>query len=220
MGWRHLVWDMGGTMIDTYPAVDRTLHQVCRRHGCEVDEQEVTRLTRVSIAEAGEELARRCQIAPRHFVEAYAGLKQSWKTDPPPVMAGARELMAYATERRGLNLVVTHRDRESAQDLLRAHDLIVDDMICAPDGYPRKPDPTMHRLVVERNGLDPAECLAVGDRAIDCEAARAAGLQWVLLVTPGLPLPTTGALSRRDGVLEPGRTPTNGNVIHALTELW
>jgi len=202
--WRHLVWDMGGTMIDTYPQVDQVLYRVCRLHGCEVDDGEISRLTRVSIAETGEELSRRCGIPIREFVNAYADLKLRWRTDPPPVMTGARELLAAVTERGGMNLVVTHRDRVSAEDLLIAHDLEVDDMICAPDGYPRKPDPTMHHLVVEQNGLRPDECLAVGDRAIDSVAAGRAGLPWALLVTPGLPVPTV------DG---------DGVVIHRLVEL-
>ncbi|WP_432559889.1 HAD family hydrolase [Granulicoccus sp. GXG6511] len=202
--WRHLVWDMGGTMIDTYPQVDHALYRVCRVHGCEIDDGEISRLTRVSIAEAGEELARRCGIPVREFVTAYARLKQGWKTDPPPVMEGARQLLAAVRERGGLNLVVTHRDRESAEDLLAAHRLEVDDMICAPDGFPRKPDPTMHHLVVEQNGLNPGECLAVGDRAIDSVAAGRAGLPWVLLVTPGLPVP---------------RVEGEGTVIHRLAEL-
>lgn len=202
--WRHLVWDLGGTMIDTYPAVDQALFRVCRLHGCEVDDGEISRLTRVSIAEAGEELARRCGIPVGEFVAAYARLKLSWRTDPPPVMPGARELLAWVSGRGGLNLVVTHRDRESAEDLMRAHGIEVDDLICAPDGFPRKPDPTMHRLVVEQNGLDPGECLTVGDRAIDARAAVGAGLAWALLVTPGLPVP---------------EVPDSGVVIQRLDEL-
>lgn len=202
--WRHLVWDMGGTMIDTYPAVDKTLVDVCRSHGCEISQEEVTRLTRVSIAAAGVELASRCGIAVEEFVAAYARLKQDWRTGPPPVMAGARDLLAQVTRRGGLNLVVTHRDRESAEELLRAHGIEVADLLCAPDGYPRKPDPAMHRLVVERNGLDPAECLAVGDRGIDTVAAMRAGLDWALLVTLGLPVPPV---------------PEGGRVIQRLTEL-
>lgn len=202
--WRHLVWDLGGTMIDTYPAVDRALYGVCRLHGCEVDDGEISRLTRVSIAEAGEELARRCGIGVREFVAAYARLKRSWRTDPPPVMAGARELLAYVSGRGGLNLVVTHRDRESAEDLLSAQGIEVDDLVCAPDGYPRKPDCTMHRLVVEQNGLDPADCFAVGDRSIDALAATGAGIEWALLVTPGLPVP---------------EVPAPGTIIHRLAEL-
>lgn len=187
--WRHLIWDMGGTLIDTYPAVDRTFVEVCRDHGHDIPLGDVSLLTRRSIAEAGAELARRFAIPEARFAEAYAALKLSWRTTPAPVMSGARELLAYVRDRGGLNLVVTHRDRVSASDLLQGHGLIVDDLICAPDGFPRKPDPAMHQLAIQRHGLVSSECLAVGDRAIDAEAADAAGVPWVLLATPGLSVP-------------------------------
>lgn len=186
---------MGGTMIDTYPAVDATLVEVCRDHGHTVDPHEVSLLTRRrSIAEAGEALAERFGIAPENFTEAYAILKASWRTNPPPVMEGARDLMARVRKLGGLNLVITHRDRTSASTLLEVHALEVDDMLCAPDGHPRKPNPSMHQLVVRRHALDPADCLSVGDRTIDAEAAIAAGLDWALLETPGIPMPITGGL--------------------------
>ena len=88
-------------------------------------------------------------------------------------------------EKGGLNLVATHRDRASATDLLRALDLTVDDMVCAPDGIARKPSPAMNLLLAERHELDPAEVLCVGDRPIDVMAARAAGMAASLLVRPG-----------------------------------
>ena len=186
--WRHIVWDMGGTLFDTYPSVDRTLQEVCQSRGCSVELAEVSKLTRVSIAAACAELARRCTIAVEVFTEAYADLKNRWRTVPPPVMPGAREVLAETKRRGGLNLVVTHRDRRSAQDLLCARKIAVDDLICAPDGHPRKPDPAMHRLALDRYGLDPAHCLAVGDRVIDAVAASQAGMVAMLLVTPGLVL--------------------------------
>ena len=190
--WRHLIWDMGGTLIDTYPAVDRTFVEVCREHGHDIPLGEVSLLTRGSIAEAGAGLACRFAIPEARFTDAYAALKLSWRTAPPPVMRGARELLAYVRDRGGLNLVVTHRDRVSASDLLQAHDLVVDDLICAPDGLPRKSDPAMHLLALQRHSLVPGECLAVGDRAIDAEAAEAAGLGWVMLETPGIPVGKAG----------------------------
>lgn len=192
MGRHHLLWDLGGTLIDTYPAVDTTLATVCAGHGHPVGVDEVRWLTRRSIAHAGRTLARRYGIAPEEFTGAYDDLKRRWRADPPPVMPGARALMAAARERGGLNIVVTHRDRRSAGDLLAAHRLRVDDLICAPDGHPRKPDPAMHRLALRRHGLDPAHCLAIGDRRIDGEAAEATGVRSALLVTPGIEPASTG----------------------------
>ncbi len=47
--------------------------------------------------------------------------------------------------------------------------------------------------LLARHELTAGECLAVGDRPADIEAARAAGVEGVLLETPGIPLEAPGA---------------------------
>lgn len=179
---------MGGTLIDTYPAVDRLLCEVVRDHGGEITQFEVACLTRVAISNAINTLADRFGIPVERLEAAYADLKHRWEAEPPPVMAGAEEVSAHVRAVGGRNLVVTHRDRISADALVKATGLAIDDMICAPDGYPRKPDPQMYHLILDRNKVDAKTCLAVGDRAIDDEAAAAAGMAAILLETPGMPV--------------------------------
>lgn len=186
--YHSIVWDMGGTLIDTYPSVDRTLAGVVTRHGTPIDERTVARLTRRAIAVAIDDLSQRYAVPHEELDAAYAELKRSWADTPPPVMAGAREVIAHVRSVGGLNIVVTNRERTSATALLLATGLDVDDIICASDGFPRKPDPAMYRAVLDRNGLDPADCLAVGDRAIDAVASEQVGLVSVILETPGIPV--------------------------------
>lgn len=183
-----IIWDMGGTLIDTYPSVDRTLAAVVAARGHAVDEAVVARMTRRAIASAIDELSARFAVPHEEFDVAYADLKRSWAVTPPPVMAGAREVIAYVRRIGGLNIVVTNRDRISATALLTATGLEMDDLICPGDGFPRKPDPAMYRAVLERHHLDPADCLAVGDRAIDAVASEQVGIRCVILETPGIPV--------------------------------
>ena len=89
--------------------------------------------------------------------------------------------MADITAATGLNLVVTHRDRTSAASLLDLLGLQVDDLISTSDDYPRKPDPAMFKTLLERHNLDPRDCLAIGDRPLDIEAAHNAGMHGALL---------------------------------------
>ncbi|APX31905.1 haloacid dehalogenase [Brachybacterium sp. P6-10-X1] len=185
---RAVIWDLGGTLVDTYPDVDRALATAIRPEPDDALLHEVALLTRRSSGEAISTLARRHGLAEATLRAAYEGTKQRWLEHPPPVMAGARDLLAAVRDEGGLNLVSTHRERASATALLDSLGLEVDDIICAPDGYPRKPDPAMIRALLSRHQLDPGECLAIGDRPGDVEAACAGGVRGVLLETPGVPL--------------------------------
>lgn len=185
---RALIWDLGGTLADTYPDVDRALAMVLdSRPGPELL-HEVALLTRRSSSHAISTLAARHELPEQELRRAYEQTKRDWQQAPPPVMPGARELLAAVRAQGGLNLVATHRDRDSATDLVERLGLGIDDMVCAPDGFARKPDPAMIRALLERHSLAPQDCLAVGDRPADVEAAAAAGVRGVLLETAGIPL--------------------------------
>lgn len=186
--YRYVFWDLGGTLVDTYPALDAALADVVRRHGHELQDAEVTVFTRRSTGEAIAALSTRFGIPEEEFERANDALKHGWQSWPPPAMAGARQLLRDVSAAGGLNLVVTHRDRESAESLLKGLDLEVDDLIATSDGHPRKPDPEMYRVLLERHGLDPAECLGVGDRPIDAEAAMAAGITAATIESPEAPV--------------------------------
>lgn len=186
-----LFWDLGGTMVQTYPELDAALLEVAHSHGHpEVTPEEVSALTRISTGQAMAALAARTRVAIDEFQQAEQALKVRWRTDPPAAMPGAAELLDRVRTGGGINVVVTHRDRRSSESLLEQLGLVVEDMVCAPDGYPRKPDPTMYLVLLQRHQLDPAQCLSVGDRPIDAISARAAGIETVNLGTPGIPTPT------------------------------
>ncbi|MFC7581755.1 HAD family hydrolase [Schaalia naturae] len=186
-----VVWDMGGTLLDTYPEVDRALCAAVHdgRVGAD-DLREVSVLTHRSIESAIRELASRHGLDRGILDDAYAGVRDRWKTRPAPLIDGVPDVVDAVRRAGGLNLVVTHRDRDGALALLAGHRLRVDDVICPGDGYPRKPDPSMILAVLARNGVAPGDAVAVGDRPIDVQAAWAAGVRPFFLVTPGLPAPT------------------------------
>ena len=182
---RHIIWDMGGTLIDTYPEVVRALSRAAYGDTAPSHLREIGALTQYSIAHAIESLSVSRGVPRADLERAYEELKTRWRTRPAPVMDGARELIARVWEKGGLNLVATHRDRASATMLVTVLGLDLDDMVCAPDGLARKPSPEMNLLLARRHGLDPAQVLCVGDRPIDAVAAANAGMSAALLVSPG-----------------------------------
>jgi HAD superfamily hydrolase (TIGR01509 family) len=190
---RALIWDLGGTLVDTYPDVDRALASAIDPELGAALLHEVALLTRVSSSEAIRALAARHGVPEERLRAASAQTAEHWREHAPPVMDGARELLAAVRGAGALNLVATHRERGSALALLDALGLVVDDLVCAADGFARKPDPQMLRTLLARHRLEGRECVAVGDRPADVEAARAAGAAAWLLETPEVPLPAPGA---------------------------
>ncbi|PZP16983.1 MAG: haloacid dehalogenase [Brachybacterium faecium] len=187
-----MIWDLGGTLMDTYPDVDRTLAGVVHDEVDDAAIMEVARLTRISSSHAISTLAERYGKPEAELRDAYEALEDQWEQQAPPLVDGALQVMEAIRESGGLNLVATHRDRASATVLVDSLGLPVDDMVCAPDGFPRKPDPAMNLELLRRHSLDPADCCAVGDRPGDVAAAEAAGIRGYLLVTPGIPLGEPG----------------------------
>lgn len=182
-----IVWDMGGTLFDTYPSIDHAFADLLKEHGHDINLAEISALTRVSREHAIITLARRSGLLPSLFRGRYDEVKEGWKTTPPPLMAGALEVAQACKTSGGKNLVVTHRDRESALQLLSTSEFVADDLISTSDGFPRKPDPAMIFEILSRNAVQASDCIAVGDRRIDVLAANSAGIEAFLLVSASVP---------------------------------
>lgn len=182
----NIIWDLGGTLIDTYTPLDEMLFEQVRDAGADISFREISLLTRAGTSAALETIAQRYGIDPVQLRAAHTRLKQSWTTEPAPLNAGAAEALAKVHDADGLNLVITHRDRASATTLIRQHNLPIDHMICAPDGFARKPDPDMFHAMIEQTDVSADALVSVGDREIDIEASHAAGIRAALLETPGI----------------------------------
>ena len=192
VAFRHVIWDLDGTLLDTYPATDAALAAALSGLGYQVTPEALRPLTRITLQHATLQAAAQSGLSIEAIHTAYereyAVLGQQFS----PAMPGAPEAMRAVRERGGLNLLATHRDREGASWRLEAAGLnmLLDDLLCVSDGYPRKPDPALFVALLEKHRLAPAEVLAVGDRDLDVRAGQAAGCLTALLLTPGVTLET------------------------------
>ena len=189
---------MGGTLIDTYPEVDRALADAVWPDGVTPEDLAEVRTLRIrSIEHAITTLAERHGVDRTRLDAAYSALKQRWRTRPAPLMDGALEVMDAVRAAGRRNVVATHRDRASAETLLQALGIEVDDLVCTSDGFARKPDPAMYVELMRRDDIAPSEAIAVGDRVIDVRAAAACGIEGVLLVEDASAVPDLDGLHPR-----------------------
>lgn len=174
--YRNIIWDLDGTLFDTYPAFTNAFSQAVKAQGATIPLNTISKLARVSLSDCAETLARRYQLDSDRlmadFGRFYAGIPY---TNQPP-FPGARQVCEHVLAAGGINVIVTHRSNSSTAGLLATHKMEVyfTAMVTAESGFPRKPDPAAFQEMIRVHNLKHDETLAVGDREIDILAGNAA----------------------------------------------
>jgi HAD superfamily hydrolase (TIGR01549 family) len=176
--YRHVIWDVGGTLFDTYPAVNAAMVRAIRSLGGRALPDRVAELTHVSTGHALRTLAGESDLDEATLKDAY---EREYDTASPLEQVpfpGARELCEHVVQTGGKNVIASHRSHLSIDALLAAHELahLFAGAVTPEDAFPRKPDPALIREALESFRLGPRETLVVGDRDIDVIAADRAGV--------------------------------------------
>jgi phosphoglycolate phosphatase-like HAD superfamily hydrolase len=184
---RHLIWDVDGTLFNTYPAMAAAMRAALADLGVDESSDRLGALARVSVDHCVSTMSGEHRLDPATIV---AGFLRSYARIAPedqPPFAGVREVCAAICAAGGKNAIVTHRRRESTAGLLAAHDMgrYFVGAVTHDDGYPRKPDPAAFVAAIEAHGLPREETMTIGDRDIDILAGQAAGVATCLFGTPG-----------------------------------
>jgi HAD superfamily hydrolase (TIGR01509 family) len=176
---QHLIWDVDGTLFDTYPAIARSFQAAARDLGAPVTYDEVMRLALVSVDHCVTTLSNTYALPTDRREELFDQHYRAITPEDQPPFAGVEAVCQHVRARGGLNLIVTHRRRAGLDRLLATHRLTAyfTDILSNDDAYPRKPDPAAFLALIERHQLPRDTTLGVGDRDIDILAAQAAGLR-------------------------------------------
>jgi phosphoglycolate phosphatase-like HAD superfamily hydrolase len=187
---RTLIWDAGGTLFDTYPAKTRAIRDALAALGGETTLDEVFALTRTSTRHTLETLAARADVDVDALTACYRARYEAVPPAAQPPFPGVRDVCVYVAA-IGRNFVVTHRSTDSLESLLHAHDLAryVTASFTKESPYPRKPAPDALVALMTRYGLDAGQTVAIGDRALDVQAAKSAGLRAAFFGAPREDLP-------------------------------
>ena len=179
---KNILWDLDGTLFDPYPAITYAISKSLNEMGLTIALNVIDGLVRQSIDHSIETLSRRFKLDPNllhaRFTESYRTIDPANQFPFPDVRKVCETIHAY----QGLNVIVTHRSVQSTQRLLDAHafSLLIDDIFSIEQGYPRKPDPSMLLAAMGKYSLSPGETLLIGDRDLDIQAGRAAGVRTCL----------------------------------------
>lgn len=175
----NYLWDLDGTLLDSYPVILNSLKTVLKAQNMPISET------------LGEEILRssvRAYLGTDELFSLYYAENERHQSDVK-AMPGALETLKALSERGDKHFVYTHRGG-SAFTVLEQNGLLpfFTEVLTAESGFPRKPDPTALLFLMEKHGFSADEACYVGDRALDIEAAKNAGIPAILYLPEGSPV--------------------------------
>jgi phosphoglycolate phosphatase len=189
-GVRAILFDLDGTLIDTAPDITSAVAATLRALDMPALQADTVRsyigrgvdvlLHRILTGEREGNAALELHGRARDvFFDEYRASNGRTATIYPGVLEGLEH-----ARRLGLRMgCVTNKLQGFSDDLLQQVGLDAYlEFVIGGDALPRrKPDPMPLLHAAERLGLDPAECLMIGDSSNDAHAARAAGMPVILV---------------------------------------
>jgi len=181
---KFVIFDLDGTLIDAYPAVEETLNYTLSQCGMPPVDGDVIKRTvgwgdrHLVRAFVGEErIGRAIEIYRRHHRESL--LRGS------SLLPGALDLL-MGLKRQGLLLAVaSNRPKEYSVILTRHLGIarLFDRIVCGDEVARPKPAPDILLKIMEELGCGPQETCYIGDMTIDVETGQAAGVRTIVIPT-------------------------------------
>jgi phosphoglycolate phosphatase-like HAD superfamily hydrolase len=175
---RNIIWDVDGTLFDTYPAIARAFQAGLHDLGEEASLDWVEGLAKLSLSHCVVTLADHYHLKEEQVGEAFEKYYDQVTPEEQPPFPGVITICAYICGIGGKNVIVTHRGLAGTHELLFAHNMThyFAGCLARENGYPRKPHPAIFEAAIKIHSLPKEETMTVGDRGIDIQAGKAAGL--------------------------------------------
>ncbi|MBR2263114.1 MAG: HAD-IA family hydrolase [Firmicutes bacterium] len=180
------IWDLDGTLLDSYEAIVASACKTFREFGIEMDPKEVYQeAIRTSVNHLIDEVVPRIGLSFEVVKKRYSEINNEERLNIT-LIHNAKEILSWLKENGARNYVFTHRGT-STQEVLKNLDIFdyFEDIITGRDGFARKPDPEAIDHLVEKHGLDRSHTYYVGDRTIDIDCAANAGIRSIMYLPEG-----------------------------------
>ena len=184
---KSIIWDFDGTIYDAYPRIIDSCNQLI--NGNYHFGYSLFELKNMIFVDT-----KYCikMIAERHNMDQASLLREV--RDYYDLESRVNECVfesakGYIQSTLGLvsHYLVTHRDKQSTLEKLSeaSLDRSFETIITKDDGFPEKPNPESFISIIRKSGIPKDFFYCIGDRDLDIEAGKNAGIKAIFLSTDG-----------------------------------
>ena len=172
------IWDLDGTLLDSYEAILSGIEETFAQFSIPYDKEQVREfILKFSVQDLLMQVAeeRKIDVEVLNQVRAQSLAEKNAQV---VLMPGAREVLAWAKETGIQQFVYTHKG-DNAFTILR--DLGLEshftEILTSQSGFARKPSPEAANYLIDKYQLNHDNTYYIGDRTLDVEFAQNSGIQ-------------------------------------------
>ena len=181
---RALIWDLDGTLLDSYDAILAGLEETYASYQLPFDRASIKDyILKHSVQDLLVAVAAEYQLDVTDLNQRRAK-SLAEKNAQVLLMDGARDVLSWAKDAGIEQFVYTHKG-ENALVILRDLGLesFFKEILTSQSGFARKPNPEAAIYLMKKYGLHPEKIYYIGDRSLDIDFARNSQIQSINFLT-------------------------------------
>ena len=172
------IWDLDGTLLDSYEAILSGIEETFAQFSIPYDKEQVREfILKFSVQDLLEKVAeeRKLDVEVLNQVRAQSLAEKNAQV---VLMSGAREVLEWADQAGIQQFVYTHKG-DNAFTILRDLGLesYFTEILTSQSGFARKPSSEAATYLIAKYQLDPDNTYYIGDRTLDVKFAQNSGIQ-------------------------------------------
>ena len=172
------IWDLDGTLLDSYEAILSGIEETFAQFSIPYDKEQVREfILKFSVQDLLVQVAeeRKLDVEVINQVRAQSLAEKNAQV---VLMPGARDVLAWADEAGIQQFIYTHKGN-NAFTILRDLGLepYFTEILTSQSGFARKPNPEVATYLLDKYQLNPEKTYYIGDRTLDVEFAQNSKIQ-------------------------------------------
>lgn len=180
---KAVIWDLDGTLLDSYGVIVESIFLTFQESGIRLSMEEIHRhAISFSIKSLFADVAGKWGLSSEQLHLRYSQIS-SGKYLEIKVTENAVETLRALADQGVEHYVFTHRGKTTIPVLENLQMTgFFKEILTSQSGFARKPDPEGIDYLLKKYDLDPEHTYYVGDRSLDMECAKNAGIPGILFL--------------------------------------